>query len=112
MLVMILRFLIRVITCPNFSSLLRNWVNRDAGNKRPAIRPNNRAAGNKGPAVSSLPALMKCVPGFNTAQLRELLLKLQVPAVEEVPGLPVKVLYTMVIVLSYNSITLLYDSVK
>ena len=30
---------------------------------------------------------MKCIPGFNTAKLKELLLKLQIPAVEEVPGL-------------------------
>ena len=45
-------------------------------------------AGNKGPAVGSLAALMNCIPGFNTAQLKEFLLKLQVPAVEE-PGLPI-----------------------
>ena len=30
---------------------------------------------------------MNCVPGFNTAQLKEFLLKLQIPAVEEVPGI-------------------------
>ena len=39
------------------------------------------------PAVSLLAVLMNCIPGFNTAQLKELLLKLQIPAVEEVLGL-------------------------
>ena len=39
------------------------------------------------PAISSLAALMNCIPGFNTAQLNDFLLKLQIPAVEEVPGL-------------------------
>ena len=29
---------------------------------------------------------MNYVPGFNTAQLKEFLLKLQIPAVEEMPG--------------------------
>ena len=58
-----------------------------------AIRPAildcdyNRDAGNKGPAVSSLAALMNCIPGFNTAHLKGLLLKLQIPPVVEVPGL-------------------------
>ena len=35
----------------------------------------------------NLAALIKCIPVFNTAKLKELLLKLQIPAVEEVPGL-------------------------
>ena len=48
------------------------------------MRDYYRDAGNKGPAVGSLAALMNCVPGFNTAQLKEFLLKLQIPAVEEV----------------------------
>ena len=85
MLVMILRFIYR----PYFSALLRIWVNRDAGKKRPAVLiwDYNRAAGNKWPAISSLVALMNCIPGFKTAEMKELLLKLQIPAVEEVPGL-------------------------
>ena len=53
------------------------------------MRDYHRDAGNKGPAVGSLAALMNCIPGFNTAQLKELLLKLQNHAVEEVPGLTV-----------------------
>ena len=42
-----------------------------------------------GLAARLLAALMNCITGFNTAQLKELLLKLklQIPAVEEVPGL-------------------------
>ena len=32
---------------------------------------------------------MNCIPGFNTAQLKELLQKLKIPAVEEVPGLTI-----------------------
>ena len=51
------------------------------------MRDYYRDAGNKGPAVGSLTALMNCIPGFNTAQLKEFLLKLQIPAVKEVPGL-------------------------
>ena len=31
--------------------------------------------------------LMSCIPGLNTAHLKELLLKLLIPAVEKVPGL-------------------------
>ena len=50
------------------------------------MRDYHRDAGNKGPAVGSLAALMNCIPGFNTAQLKEFLLKLQIPAIE-VPGL-------------------------
>ena len=42
----------------------------------------------KGPAFSSLAALINCIPGFSTAQLKELLLKLQIPATnKEAPGL-------------------------
>ena len=71
-----------------FSAILRIRVKRDAGYKGPAIRDYYRNAGNKGPAVSSLTALINCIPGFNTAQLNEFLLKLQIHAVvEEVPGL-------------------------
>ena len=76
------------------------WVNRDAGNKGPAIRDYYRDAGNKGPAVSSLAALMICIAGLNTAQLKEFLSKLQIPAVEEVPGVTmseaVKVSYPVI----------------
>ena len=43
---------------------------------------------------------MNCIPGFNTAQLKEFLLKLQIPAVEEVPGLTmseaVEVIYPVI----------------
>ena len=56
-----------------------------AGNKGPAMSDYNRDAGNKESAVGSLAAQMNCIPGINTAQLREVLLKLQIPAVEEVP---------------------------
>ena len=59
---------------PYFGDLLRIWVNRGAGNKGPAIR------GYYG-------CLMNCIPGFNTTLLKELLLKLQIPAFEDVPGL-------------------------
>ena len=45
-------------------------------NKGLAIWDYNRDAGNKGAAVSLLAALMNFIPGFNTAQLKELLLKL------------------------------------
>ena len=48
-----------------------------------------RDAGNNRPAVSWLAALTNCIPGFNTAQLKEFLLKLQIPVVEEVPGLTI-----------------------
>ena len=67
-----------------------------------------------GSAVSLLAALMNCIPGLNTAKLKELLLKLQIPAVEEVPGLTmseaVNLLIPWYIALLYNSIALLYDS--
>ena len=49
----------------------------------------------KEPAVRSLAALMNCISGFNTAQLKKLLLKLQISAVEEVPGLT-RLLYTSI----------------
>ena len=62
--------------CPCFSALLRIWVNIDAGLKGPAIRDYNRDAGTKEPSVSLLAAVMDCISGFNTAQLKELLLKL------------------------------------
>ena len=42
-----------LIACPYFSDLLRKLVNRDAGNKGPAMREFYRDAGNKGPAVGS-----------------------------------------------------------
>ena len=64
------------------------------------MRDYYRDAGNKGPAVGSQAALMNCIPGFNTAQLKEFLLKLQIPAVEEVPGLTmseaVEVIYPVI----------------
>ena len=50
---------------PLLQCLLRFWVNRDAGNKGPAIRDYNRAAGQKGPPLCSMAALMNCVHGFN-----------------------------------------------
>ena len=82
MLVMILLFLCHtpLLKCP-----LKNLANRDAGIKGPVIMDYNRDAGNKGPAVNSLAALMDCIPGFNTALLKELLWKLLIPAIEEVP---------------------------
>ena len=36
--------------------------------------------------VSSLAAVIDCIPEFNTAQLKVLLLKLLIPTVEEVSG--------------------------
>ena len=72
------RYFGSVTTCPYLSALLRSWVSRDAGIKGPAIREYNRDAGNMGQALSLLAALMDCIPGFNTAQLEELLLKLPV----------------------------------
>ena len=56
-----------LLQCPS-----ENLVNRDAGNKGPAIRDYNRDTGNhdKGPAVSWLAALMNCIPGFITAQFK------------------------------------------
>ena len=47
----------------------------------------DRDAGDTGPAVTLLVALLDCIPGFNTAQLEELLRKLLMPNDEEVPGL-------------------------
>ena len=44
-------------------------------------------AGDKGPAVNPLAALLNCIPGFDTAQLEVLLLKLPMPDDEEMPGL-------------------------
>ena len=53
------------------------------------MRDYYRDADNKGLAVGTLAALMNCIPGFNTAQLKEFLLKLQIPAIEEVSGLTI-----------------------
>ena len=42
----------------------------------------NKDASDMGPAANPLAALMDCIPGFETAQLEELLPKLLIPDVD------------------------------